>query len=396
MMKEEFMTHRFLRISRSRLLAGFAVCAVLLGTGAEANAQASGDVIVMRRPIALPKREMTDTPSTPTPIPDSTPTPTPTPVPGNWVTDEWAFTGSDACTGAAPQTRTVRCEVDGETVDIARCAGEAPEERRTVERHDGCTFDWGASEWSDYSSQCSGEAVRTRAATCMRSDGEAADASLCNPANKPQEQETAEVYASCTSSWKTGEFVDPGASCGSETQTRTVTCRRDIDQMIVADNLCDAGSQPSSTQTVSDSSGCTYEWVASAWSAWSSTCGSATRTRTHSCTATQTDDIDATGSHCTSVKPGDEIDSQYIYTGCQADWAMTTYLYYGCGQEFANQRKYQSKPLGCYQNGVKVSDVVCIGAGKPKPATTGNYSVEACTSYRNSINNSVNVTFGAS
>lgn len=58
------------------------------------------------------------------------------------------------------------------------------------------TFEWSAGEWSEWSSRCSEEAVRTRDVNCVSSTGGiVADASCSN--DRPASSETAEMMDQC-------------------------------------------------------------------------------------------------------------------------------------------------------------------------------------------------------
>lgn len=320
------------------------------------HAQEAADVVVMRRPVALPKKQMDGQPPVTTPTPS---TPTPAPIPGSWEAGAWEWSGQDACTDAAPQVRTMRCTVAGQEVDASRCSGPRPETTRTVPRHDGCTFSWREGAWGAYSSQCSLTSTRSRQVDCVRSDGMAAESSACDPAAKPGATQTAEITTGCTSSWQAGEFTDPGASCSAnETQTRTVTCNRDLDNVLQDDAACDPQTRPAANQTVQDYSGCDY--AAAEWSAWtpSSTCSAtATKTRTAQCRRSDGTMVDE--EECTSRGVGlSETVSEPNYSSCSHEWRYSEFVDPGAN---CSSKEYQTRTATCVRavDGHVVEDGMC-------------------------------------
>jgi len=272
--------------------------AALMSTGT-AWAQ-SGDIVIMRKAMgARPAATAPVTTPAPTPSPTPAPTPTPAPLPpADWTVGEWTDVGGPACTADAPQRRTVACQADGRTVDASRCTGAAPEADRTSPRYDACSYAWKPGEWSSYSSACSADAVRTRSAECLREGQVKVAEARCSDVAKPETVEHAAIYTGCSHSWKTGDFLDPGASCtAQETQTRPVTCVRDIDATIADDAACSGQQRPDATRRVADYAACQPYWdPATAWSAWSSTCSnSATRTRQIGCFRYETECDPASG-----------------------------------------------------------------------------------------------------
>ena len=100
-----------------------------------------------------------------------------------------------------------------------------------------------------------------------------------------------------TYSWSTGSWSSCSSSC---TQTRTVTCKRDSDSVLVADSKC-SGTKPSTSQTCSGGS-CvvpTYSWSTGSWSSCSSDC---TQARPVSCRR-DSDSTLVANSKCSGMEP---------------------------------------------------------------------------------------------
>lgn len=103
---------------------------------------------------------------------------------------------------------------------------------------------------------------------------------------------------STTYVWSSSPFVDPGPNCGNETWTRSVVCRREDNNQLVDDSLCDSSQRPPSTEIRADSSGCSFNV---SWGPYSfdNTC-SATATRSRSGTCVRADNVIVDPSECTS------------------------------------------------------------------------------------------------
>lgn len=202
----------------------------------------------------------------------------------SWAAGEW-YPWSSECSATAKRERAVTCmRSDGESApNDSSCAGERPVDEEIQANYSGCTFDWSVSGWSS-ANGCSADVTRTRTVTCRRSDGSAADESLCT-GSKPESTEQVEDYSSCSYNWKSTPFVWSSTCSDNATGTRSVTCHRsDNDDTLVEDSLCDAASRPDATDVRQVVSGCSTEWIAGEWSAWSSTCSEdSTRYRSAEC-----------------------------------------------------------------------------------------------------------------
>ncbi len=119
-----------------------------------------------------------------------------------------------------------------------------------------------------------GSGNNTRRVACVGSDGSVYADTLCTASSTKPASTQACTGPTCTYAWKcgtTGSFADCTASdfgtcsntCGSGTQTRTVTCVRTNDNSVAADASCTSGSKPATSQTCTGTS-CTYAWKCAA------------------------------------------------------------------------------------------------------------------------------------
>lgn len=84
-------------------------------------------------------------------------------------------------------------------------------------------------------------------------------------------------------SWFEGGFNICSKPCGGGTQTQTVECRRNSDNVAVPDSFC-TGTKPASSRTCNaQTCTSTYTWNAGPWGTCSKTCGGGNRTRTVVC-----------------------------------------------------------------------------------------------------------------
>jgi hypothetical protein len=81
--------------------------------------------------------------------------------------------------------------------------------------------------------------------------------------------------------WKTASTT-PAGVCGTQEVPVGVSCV-DADGATVNDALCDPGTRPSSTRTVTSTDGCVADYQTTAWSTAAPTCGNVRQTRTVSC-----------------------------------------------------------------------------------------------------------------
>lgn len=279
----------------------------------------------------------------------------------DWKVAEWS-SWSSTCSPTAERSRNVVCvRQDGADVGDASC-GSAPKPaaRETSAIEYGCntglTFNWGASDWSEWSSQCSDSAIRTRTVQCRRSDDTPSVDANCT-AERPSESEIGVIRTGCepgdggpggdgggtlTYDWTVGNWSAPDEPmCGDYVRTRTVACVSNRG-VVVDDGMCDA-TRPASSETIYDGSGCGYAWSASAFT-WSSECSDAAiGTRSVTCMRNGTEVVE--DARCGANRP--ETTSQEArYEGCTTDWAVGEW---GGWSSQCSAQSTRSRSVACMQ-----------------------------------------------
>jgi hypothetical protein len=275
------------------------------------------DVVVMRRPIAAPKRTGTSQPSGP-----SAPTPAPTPAPTYaWTTGEWAWdAGTPTCTAKASRTRAVSCvDAGGGTVGDALCGGVRPEAVQTgVDRAEGCSYAWDVGAWSDEGA-CSATSAGTRAVACLRTDGKTSPASLCT-GDAPASTRSERRLEGCTVAWAGTGWSDWSPTCSAAaTRSRTVACQASAggaSPFEVEDALC-GGERPDVAEgPVAYYGNCSGRWTMSAWSVRNPSCQHGRRQEAMVAQCTRPGgDVDASASSC---DPGARPDEEIRRASCAA------------------------------------------------------------------------------
>lgn len=223
-------------------------------------------------------------------------------------------------------------------------------------------YSWVVSPWQQEGA-CGSQGVQTRSVSCKRTDGTVVPDSRCignGSGPKPIAAQPVEITRTCGYQWDPGAWIDPGASCGSEKQTRDVVCRRS-DGKVADDKLCGEG-KPSLEQTVTDFSACTYSWAPGAWSAPTNQCGASTQTREVTCVRSNGDKMPDAACSAAGAKPALEQQA-YVISGCKANWVPGAWgaSVPACGTSS------QTRTVTCLRaDGVTVSDDQCI---LEKPAT---------------------------
>jgi hypothetical protein len=146
-----------------------------------------------------------------------------------------------------------------------------------------------SSSTESFFSGC-GAGVRSRTMVCKRSDGTivtGTDTSKCGAV--PASTETCQKTTGCQ--WDVGPWSRCSNTCGTGSQTRTVTCKTTDGNMAASDSLC-TGTKPPTSQGCTDRTGCIYSWNVSDWTSCVCPSGSpynGTRTRTVTCPQTPCD-----------------------------------------------------------------------------------------------------------
>jgi len=285
-----------------------------------------------------------------------------------WKTDAWSSPAA-AC-GATVQSRSVWClRSDGQTVADASCnAAARPPAQQAAISYATCSYAWDPAAWSDPSTTC-GQATYSRAVTCLSSDGRTVDPSSCS-GTKPDETKSDYRTDGCGYAWKTASTWDsPVPACGPTVQNRPVTCLRS-DGVTVADASCPVVTRPSGQQPATDYSTCTYGWTASSYGEWSATCGSATQTRTVSCQSS--DGRTVADSFCTAGSRPAASQTSYQTSGCARTWTTGAWSAPDAGCSAA---AVQTRGVSCLRSdGQTVADVECTSAKPAASQTVANYA----------------------
>ena len=219
----------------------------------------------------------------------------------SWEAGPWNAP-SRTC-GSATRTRDVVCRrSDGTQVADAQCGSTRPQDSETVTDFSTCNHTLSYGEWGATAPAC-GDSVQTRAVTCIREDGATVDGALC-PAPEPLTRQTTD-YSTCSFRWDIGSWSTPSA-CGQTTRTRAVTCLRS-DGGQAADAQCDVGARPSSSEQVQDTSACQYSWVQTSVGEWSA-CVGGTQSRSVQAECRRSDGSVTSDALCSAsgVRPKDE------------------------------------------------------------------------------------------
>jgi Thrombospondin type 1 domain len=161
-------------------------------------------------------------------------------------------------------------------------------------------------------------------------------------------------------SWFQGGWGGCSLACGSGTQTQVVECRRNSDNVAVADGFC-SSPRPDSVRSC-NTQACpgNFNWNIGQWGSCSRACGGGTRTRQVVCQNTSGSIV--ADSNCPSPKPGTQ-------EACNTDPCSTfTYSWFVtpgqcskvCGGGTATDT------VVCRRNdGATVTDVMCDAATRP-------------------------------
>lgn len=163
-------------------------------------------------------------------------------------------------------------------------------------------FSWTTGQWSAWSSQCSENATRTRSVSCVNEEGQPVADASCTAA-RPESSQTQSIMTNCvTYSWRTGDWSEWSSQCSdTATRTRTVGCVTDAGQG-APDSACTDPRPPSSETQAIHTQCITYDWVPGPWGNWSSLCSdNARRYRSVNCVNSNGSNVH--DRNCTAEKP---------------------------------------------------------------------------------------------
>lgn len=225
----------------------------------------------------------------------------------SWYESGYHNACSKAC-GGGEETQTVECRREDDVVVADTfCTGAKPAAVRTCHM-DPCAnvYNWNAGNWGGTCSKTCGGGVVTRTVVCQDQTFATVADSFCSATPKPATSQACNVDPcppTYTYSWQV--TAGPCKSCGGETTTDIVECKRN-DGAIVADSYCTAPKP--ATSRVCPTPACpipyTYSWFTDNWSGCSQpVCGSGTQTRSVACQRDQ-DKVFVPENNCAAPKPG--------------------------------------------------------------------------------------------
>ncbi|XP_069594951.1 A disintegrin and metalloproteinase with thrombospondin motifs 18 [Ranitomeya imitator] len=152
-----------------------------------------------------------------------------------------------------------------------------------------CPAFWSAGQWSPCSASCGG-GQQTRTIQCLQKktmQGEELVGHSNCPVSTPIQAQQCNTQ-DCPAEWSTGPWSQCSRSCGKGIKKREVYCRsvNSEKHKILPENLCSASSKPESTE-ICISARCQkndkLQWVISAWTECSATCGPGVKKRELKC-----------------------------------------------------------------------------------------------------------------
>ncbi len=156
-------------------------------------------------------------------------------------------------------------------------------------------------------------------------------------------------------------------ACGGGTQTQVVSCRRTIDDVVVADNLC-SGPKPASTKDCNVQA-CpnAYNWNVGAYGACSKTCGGGVKTRIVVCQ--DQNGTTVADSNCSTPKPATQDTCNTDPCPVVSyDWHTTHGV---CSKQCGGGT--EADTVVCKKNdGTVVADSFCDAGTKPPTSHTCN------------------------
>jgi len=174
-----------------------------------------------------------------------------------------------------------------------------------------------------------------------------------------------------TYSWFEGGFNLCSKPCGGGTQIQTVECRRNSDNVAVAETFC-SGSKPDASRTC-NAQACagTYTWNTGEYGACSKTCGGGIRTRTVVCQTQSGTTV--SDSNCSIPKPASsEVCNTADCPPVSYSWNVTPGP---CSKQCGGGTATDT--VVCKKNdGTTVADSFCDNS--PKPPTSRTCNTEPC------------------
>ena len=310
----------------------------------------------------------------------------------DWTKSEFGSWSSD-CSTTATRSRIVTCErrFDGakfasSAEEDAACGTSRPASTETAARYGSCSYSYDYSTWTDWSSDCDTDAVRTRTAQCRRSNdgGQDVPASECSDRGVAREtvSETTARYASCSYEFRTGAWSAYSSDCSAASErTRDVWCERSNGDR-VDDSECTAkgSSRPQSRETSARYGSCSHSWSEGGFGSWSSSCsGNAVRTQSVTCRR-DLDGATVDDALCSGTRPASS-QSAAQYAGCRyasggspSAWSAWSS---GCSASATRTRSYQC--IRDNDGGEIVAASECTGRGIELAESQSAPNYASCT-----------------
>ncbi len=294
----------------------------------------------------------------------------------SWDQTAWNDPG-DSCTLTETQTRSVTCrrDLDNAVVNDDKCSAAKPASTQILPDFSTCSHSWKTDAYADNGPSCTLAEVQNRNVWCERDlDGTTVDG-MCDAGTRPAGSQTVEDIRSCTYTWSPGAWVDPGNSCTkTETQTRDILCKRDLDNSDADDSLCDAGTRPAASQVEEDFTGCTYSRVnPGAWTYANSCSANTSRSRVYECR--RADGEIVAGSVCAAngVDVNETENGVSEYSSCTKDWDYGAWI----PTQFCTATDTQTRSVQCKRDldDAVLDDSECVaGSRLPSSQIVPNYS----------------------
>lgn len=217
-----------------------------------------------------------------------------------WSVGPWSACSALSCGSLGSRVREVLCPSRHGT---AGCAASKPREVEACLSETVC--EWRSTEWSDCDASC-GSGVSTRVVSCSAGRDEEC------PGEKPASSK--ECYSTTGCQWWTGQWGNCNATCGLGYETRSLVCGAES---------CDPGTAPVSVRACRSTMHC--EWQIGDWGLCSTSCGDGVSARPVACPSGEDADC------AFSARPLDRKECRNV-TGCTWSTSSWSVCSQSCGE----------------------------------------------------------------
>jgi thrombospondin motif-containing protein 9 len=173
--------------------------------------------------------------------------------------------------------------------------------------------------------------------------------------------------------WSAGGWSGWSTTCGSASRSRTVTCINPNTGATLSDSSCQAAQKPTTSETSYQTSGCDYAWTPGPYGSPAPACGSTTMSRTLTCT--RSDGQTVANSSCDpATRPATDAPAT-SYDTCSYSWTADPWSAPSttCGQST------QTRAVSCLRSDQsKVDDSFCAQAGTKPVTSQSSYQTSGC------------------